>query len=656
MNMKNIIKRGWLWVLAALLVASCSDMLETDSTRQNIDPDITAKTDSVFYSFGILQALQELADQYVFQGEMRGDLVDVTRYSDNNLRQLYDYSAGTDNKYDSAYVYYRVINNCNYYIAHCDTNQYSGSTNVVINKYAATKAIRAWAYLQLARNWGKVPFFTEPLTQISDIDRNYPELSLEEIVDRLAPDLEYYTGMRTPELGFSGNSATGIGSPNWESTAKLIAPWTCFIPVDVVLGDMYAEAGRYGEAAKHFITYLTKVCPTVSPDVLRYSQYTAPLAEDFAKTIRGIEEDIPSRSQISVTNDHLSWSGIFGRNSLGDLVSLIPMATTSQNGKTTNVPLAFGFNYYATSEERERSTPYVDEIQIVPSSILKQLSDSTEYYYYAAYQNQRDPYDTIAICRAGDMRLRSIQNYEYVISTDSLTLWYNKYKYANILLYRVSTIWLRLAECFNRLDMPDVAFAILKDGINEFMLQRDDNGEYTMPYLSNYSRQQLQTVYPLLSTENLNLFSKERTCGIHIHGAGRAVSNYPGGTSNQSATYHSYLKVRLDENGDTVKVNDKPVYDDRHPYNFDRIVGKKLAEIAKYTTVGTTRQDTINAMEDIICDEYALETAFEGNRYFDLLRLAKNKDRAGVYSGDQWLTQKLGYKGWTPAKKYLPFK
>ena len=91
-------------------------MLETESTRQNIEPELTAKTDSLFYGLGILQAMQQLADQYVLQGEMRGELVSTTKYTDNNLRQLANFSATTANKYDSAYVYYRVINNCNYYI------------------------------------------------------------------------------------------------------------------------------------------------------------------------------------------------------------------------------------------------------------------------------------------------------------------------------------------------------------------------------------------------------------------------------------------------------------------------------------------------------------------------------------------------------------
>ena len=153
-------------------LSSCSDMIETDSTMQAFDYELDEKTDSIFFAFGILQAMQQVADQYVFQGEMRGELVSTTDYTLNSLRQLQNFSATTENAYDSAYVYYRVINNCNYYIAHRDTTLITGSTRVVMNEYAAVKAIRAWAYLQLARNYGSVPFFTEPLTTISQINNS----------------------------------------------------------------------------------------------------------------------------------------------------------------------------------------------------------------------------------------------------------------------------------------------------------------------------------------------------------------------------------------------------------------------------------------------------------------------------------------------------
>lgn len=617
---------------------SCSDMLETESSRQNIEPTIAQKTDSVFYAYGILQAMQELADQYVFQGEMRGDLVKTTFYTDNNLRQLADFSATTKNKYDSAYVYYRVINNCNYYIAHCDTNLYNGSTNVIIDKYIATKAIRAWAYLQLGRNYGKVPFFTEPLTQISQIDRGYPEKDLAEIVAELAPDLEQYTGTKAPTLGYP-TTQIGVGSPNWESAAKQFLPRLCFIPVDVVLSDMYLEVGNYDQAARHLVTYFTRVA--TNNDVT--SNYLAPLTSKNANTGRfgTTEEDIPDRSSISATVSATTWSSLFARNAIADIVSYIPMASTAQNGKTTNIPLTFGFDYYATPEEKQRSgAPYVDEIQLLPSDALNLLSDSTEYFYYAAHPNQTDMYDSVRISRAGDMRLRSIIHKEQ--EGDSVIQWIDKYKYANVILYRNSTLWLRLAECLNRLGMPDAAFAILKDGVTEQMTSKDADGNYKMSYLSDESRQKLQTTYPLLTNDYLNKLPAAGSFGIHTHGAGKAVSDYPGGNQTGGSTYHPGIS----------------------PYQFDRVVGMKLKELTDVygITVGATKQDTINAVEDLICDELALETAFEGNRYYDLMRLARHKNADspagyGANFGYLWIKNgKLKGRGWDESKMYLPFK
>ena len=624
---------------------ACSDMLETESSRQNIEPEILSKTDSLFYGYGILQAMQQLADQYVFQGEMRGDLVKTTVYTDNNLRQLADFSATTANKYDSAYVYYRVINNCNYYIAHRDTLLFTGSTNVVMPEYAAVKAIRAWAYLQLARNYGRVPFFTEPLTQISQIDEgSFPELDVSGIVAQLAPDLEQYTRFKVPTYGIS-YGGTAIGSPNWESTAKRFVPRLCFIPVDVILGDLYLEVGNYDQAARHFVTYLLEVADQVN------SPYQAAMQSKTVSTGRytySVDSDLPDRSLFSDATYGMSdsWSPLFGRNGVNDIITYIPMAVTRQNGCTTEVPLTFGFNYYATSEERtdngERE-PYVDEVQLLPSDALNTLSDSTEYYFY--FDNSTSNiYDSIQAYKAGDMRLRSILHQTYDSETDSTKQWIDKYKYANIIVYRTTTVLLHLAEAFNRLGMCDAAFAILKDGICPNLVESTPTGGYYCQYITDETRQKLRTTYPLLSDENQYLFPNSAAYGIHCHGAGKAASDYPG-TSRPGGTAY---------------------YPGTSPYQLDRMVGLKLKELADVygVTIGTTKQDTINAVEDLLCDEYALEFAFEGNRFFDLCRLARHKNETGLYGsnfGSIWLARKLDYKNpvkdlTNPQNWYLPFK
>lgn len=595
--------------MGVALLPSCSDMLESESSRQLFDKELDSKTDSVHFAFGVMQAMQQLADQYVFIGEMRGDLVKTTEYTDNNLRQLANFSAGTSCKYDSAYVYYRVINNCNYYIAHRDTTLLTGSTLVAMPEYAAIKAFRAWAYLQLARTYGKVPFFTEPLTTISQINNsNYPELNLEQIVAQLAPDLEQYTGYDVPWYDNPNIGRTNLGE------SKTMYTKYCFIPVDVILGELYLEAGEYAKAASHYTTYLTRVAD-------EYNRYALPLiALSFPNG------GVYTPSDFDGFLNGLAWSQIYSNNSTDDYISYIPMAVNRLRGTTTALPTAYGYNYYATSAKEA----VMDEIQIMPSDAYWAISDSCDYYYYRKVTGAL-PQQYVSGIKWGDLRVNSIVDKGE--DADSTKQWVRKYRSGNIYLYRTSTIYLHLAEALNRLGYVDAAFAILKDGITEALL--DENRTYITPE----TRTLLQTTYPFLSDEFRSLFPAATASisvtnyGIHQHGCGvTGDGNYPG----------------------------------RSPYQLDTIVGLKMKQIADIykVEVGATKADSINAMEDLLCDEYALELAFEGTRWYDLMRLARHKNSAALYGSDfggRWLARKLQYKNpvkdlTVPDNWYLPFR
>ena len=248
---------------------SCSDMLSTDNDSMVSDPGMNSKTDSVFYALGIAQAMQQVADQYFYIGELRGELVTVDEANtDKNLKELANYSASQENAYDSSYVFYKVINNCNYYLAHRDSTLKTGSTNVVIDEYIAVAAWRAWAYLQLARIYCgnadglTIPFFTEPLTSISQIEGKAADpgcqMNLSQIVDALAPELEQllerYPNTRVPTFGTDYYS---IGTTNWGEN-RYIDMSKIFTPIQVVLGDMYLETAQYEKAAKKYADYLCK--------------------------------------------------------------------------------------------------------------------------------------------------------------------------------------------------------------------------------------------------------------------------------------------------------------------------------------------------------------------------------------------------------------
>lgn len=83
-------------------------MLETDSTSLLIDPDLNKKTDSLFYAYGIFSAMQMVADQYVIQGEARGDLLDVTKVTDNNIRQMASYRVAQQPTSTTAHTFITV--------------------------------------------------------------------------------------------------------------------------------------------------------------------------------------------------------------------------------------------------------------------------------------------------------------------------------------------------------------------------------------------------------------------------------------------------------------------------------------------------------------------------------------------------------------------
>lgn len=579
---------------------SCSDMLETDSSRYLFDPEMNEKTDSMYYAFGVLQALQGVIDQYYMQGELRGDLVDVIPgVTDKNLQELANFSATATNKYDSAYQYYRVINNCNYYIAHRDTSLLTGSTEVVKNEYVSIKAIRAWAYLQLVRNYGEVPFVTEPLTSISQIEStDFGKKDLQGIVNELAPDLEQYTGTPCPNHG-----DFDFGTANWGGRFSFNSS-LLYMPVDLVLGDLYLESGNYSGAASHYVTYLTQVANASQRTMIyRGTLYSKKL------TFSEMPSDYASNAEIS----GLSYSSTI-RNTDYENISLVQMPMNSQMGITTSLAEIYGIDFYSSSSNI--NSMYLKyPIQLKISKQYQELKDTLSYYYYETGKTN------IKSAKVGDTRYDNIIKTDYV-TEDSIMTWIEKTYRARVPLYSTATVWLRLAEALNRLGYPDLAFAILKEGLNPTVLTYAN-------YIRPESREVLTDTYPLLSSANVEKFTRENSMGVHQRGCG-FTSDYGWSTAD--------YRIRTYSPGIS-------------PYQMDVIVGNKLAYIAERFGVqtGETLVDEINAVEDLICDEYALETAFEGTRYYDLMRLARHKNRlspAGYPAnfGGIWLKEMLKAK------------
>ena len=611
-SIKNLLIAGSLCCGAAAALTACSDMLETDSDRQIFDPALDQKTDSMYYTLGILKGLQMLADQYVMTGEMRGDLTATNQYTETDLRQLANFTADASNKYDSAYVYYRVINNCNYFIAHRDTTLRTGSRLVTIPEYAEALAVRAWAYLQLCKNYGSVPFYTEPLTSIGDANRQHETKDLQGICDALTPELIRFSGTQVPTYGSVDAGVLNSGG------SKTVNSSRAMIPVDVILGDLFLETHQYELAARYYFNFLRTNQWTIRQAWINPNESWIRLA---------LDDKMPSA--FSMTSSGFQWDQIFSITSTNDIITYIPLAANRLRGVVTELPRYFGYDFYSTTGGSAASDErYLVERQIDASKAYTDLNLAQDYYYTPTAATGGST--VVRTAELGDLR-RFYTMYP-VHKNDSSFSVMRKFNSANVPIYRTATVYLRLAEALNRMGYPDAAFAILKDGINEDLLTYTARGDSTDLELGRYIQpetvEMLRTTIPFLSAENITAF--EENWGIHSRG-----------------TYYTQGAFS--------------------PYQFNTIVGRKLAELnSQFSILNSelTKADTINAVEDLICDEMALELAFEGNRFGDLTRVARHKNRAGLYGsnfGSQWLAAKLAYKH--PAVSlldeknwYLPFK
>jgi hypothetical protein len=167
--------------------------------------------------------------------------------------------------------------------------------------------------------------------------------------------------------------------------------------------------------------------------------------------------------------------------------------------------------------------------------------------------------------------------------------------------------------------------------------------------MSQKSVDMLGTTLPFLSAQYREIFNANDVYGIHAHGS--CTYNKKENELAQSARGSRATALGSQMNTD---------------YLPDVIIGEKMKEIAgKYNvSVGTSKADSVAAMLDLLCDEYAKELAFEGRLFYDLQRIARHFNEMGIWGGNfgsRWFAKKLS--GNKPQKDlldprnwYLPFK
>ena len=515
--------------LSSLLLSSCSDMLETSSNLVEFEKDNTLDhaTDSVYSVMGIVYKLQSIADRTVLLGEARGDLMTPTSAASADLKRLSAFDFSQDNKYNQVSDYYAVINNCNYFLAHVDTAMQRRGRNLFLREYAVVKSYRAWTYLQLAINYGNVPFVTEPLMTEVEARKamNGPRTGIVDICNYLINDLTPYVGVELPEY----------------STHNSMNPKDFFLPMRAVIGDLCLWAGRYQEAAYWYHDYLTD-----ERDPIKLNS--------FCSRWSNATEFLTPNTGYSVTNND-------------EVLSYIPMESRVFDGVVSDLP-----NVYNSTDENYRY------FQLMPSRAIRNLSAAQTYCFEVKSDIRTDTLfapkeGLLDDIYAGDLRLCS--NYslssqgkdEYSEYNDERQtikkLWNNR-----VPVYRRTMVYLRYAEALNRAGFPQSAMCVLKYGMCEENIEE---------YVDSTEQKKAGE----LITFNRTFFPYNNAIGIHSFGSGDSQAN-------------PYFALPMPEAS-------LPTYEDTVRYQ-------------------------IPLVEDMIIDEMALEGAFEGNRYHDLLRIALRRN------------------------------
>lgn len=529
----------FVWSMA-LTTVSCSDMLdqESDHVIYTDKGHLNNATDTLYSVIGIMNKLQVLSDRTVLLGELRGDLVDINNYTSADLRDIATFNIGDDNKYNSPRDYYAVINNCNYFIAKADTALKNNRNEYIFRReYAAVKAFRAWTYMQLVLNYGKVPLVTTPILSKDDADREYEKADITTVCKYFAEDIAPYANERTPEYGvIRGNDSQLF-----------------YFPIYLLMGELNLWAGNYREAALNYYRYIST----------RNGQNSAFPMINFSVQWAG--------DKFQITYDNYTRDCFESESSNSEIINMIPGDSIPSEGNYSELHDIFS----STIRNQNHNA-------IEPSQQLKDLSASQKYCHLnSAGEVQYAPSDLTGLHR-GDLRLNAVYSQSFFIGGDnaynSSEGWNNaKFSTRNVHIYRGSVVYLRMAEALNRAGFPRFAFAILKTGVNNNVIEND-----IMPYYPGEEAFLEQfnfpnTQYVLRTKANL---TSQNTIGVHSRGCGWA---------DLDNTY------AFPDNEDITDNHERLDYQ-------------------------------IEGVENLIIDECALETCFEGFRFHDLMRVALRRN------------------------------
>ena len=524
---------------------------------------------------GVYAQFTTLAKQIVILNELRADYMDVTPAATPELEKLNENQIDESNEWVKPLQFYAVINSCNDVLANFD--KMLAENKITLDeyneRYSDIGALRTWIYLQLLNIYGSVPYITEPLVNLSDVEKYKGQ---RENADQLLPKLIDFV-LKLPMLDDYIYSSLVSGTPNGYSLDPM------FISKRLLLADLYLYNNQYAQAAHYYrlVMGTDETSGNLNLRRQRYRLYNYPFTSTSGEP--GWYAVIFRDGHIEDENGLINtWKYIF--------------TDESSSRKTSDRASMERIWYIPFDDKLEPVNPFT---KLFEGYQLKASDYAMDSLWGNPMRNQF-PYD--ARGKGGSYTGNGLITKYSGRNSNTLAKQHGFW-----MIGRAAGLHLRYAEAANRAGYPYLAWCFLNNGIH--------NERYS------YINDDDDRIY------------------------------FPTGTSQNNPYPADYL------------------FDIGYPREWEQnagVRGRAFMPVVNFPAGLSTQLDSIQWLEKQIVHEAGLELAFEGQRWSDLVRIARRINKEGRngfhFLYDENIKKKYEYAkipapGFTSDEKswYLPF-
>ena len=269
-----------LWYIIAMIgMTSCSEFFNPDQELIIDEKNYFKDWDEYRAAeMGLYALQQELVEQIVILGELRGDLLEVTKNADPDLVEINSCDVSAENKYASPTKFYQVIGACNRLATQLETfhpevlDPKSDLSNYD-RLYGEVLCMRAWAYFNAVRIYGKIPYIYPSLSTNDEITNyiNSSSVLVDPVKIIFSPngysnDTIYNETVKLEKQYFDLDRIVSHFTQELSTKVKAVgvsynltnndATWDVTIwntsAMHTLMGQMYLFIGDYAKAINHF--------------------------------------------------------------------------------------------------------------------------------------------------------------------------------------------------------------------------------------------------------------------------------------------------------------------------------------------------------------------------------------------------------------------